>query len=638
MSASYKTTIPVRFREDHFIKEKALAECKRSGAERLALTLGRELDWRFSSPEKLAKLRYHIEYFKSHGFEVMVWLGETVGHDADRPLPGLPYRNMRYLGKGDCAPFCMLDPVFRGAVSDWVKDVASCGADMIMLDDDFRLGGRSDALPCCCPLHLAAMEKELGEPFTEDDLRTKVYAGGKSRHRDAWMKVCGDAKRGFAKALRDALDTVDPDARLGFCAAPCAWDFDGADAVEIARVLAGGTKPFLRLSGAPYWSGRSTTGLADAIEYERIQADWCKDSGIEIFSEGDTYPRPRFTTPAAYLECFDMILRASGGTDGVLKYMLDYVSHADYETGYIDRHVQDQPLYRQIDELFADKTAAGVRLYTAMRLFSERQINPCDPSESWRMQDGLKNPAVRLTARCSLPTTFEPGYPVVLFGEHARHIPSDELKSGAILDLPAAKLLTERGIDVGFVSAKERPVYQKTGLADQPKEYFPGENQYTLMMQYRFPDVTWKEGVRTVTTFRQGGAEFGGVCEYENADGLKFVLLPFDAQNPPQGFFENYARRRQIVRSLVWMTGKEPIVDLDGSYPMLYPLLKIGGGKAAFGLWNLFPDRIDGLRLKLGAPVKDVRYVNCKGHIEADRIVLDTPLYPYEFAGIELTL
>lgn len=45
-----------------------------------------------------------------------------------------------------------------------------------------------------------------------------------------------------------------------------------------------------------------------------------------------------------------------------------------------------------------------------------------------------------------------------------------------------------------------------------------------------------------------------------------------------------------------------------------------------------------GLCLKTGVPVKDVRFVNCKGHTENGRIILDTPLYPYEFAGVEITV
>ncbi len=84
------------------------------------------------------------------------------------------------------------------------------------------------------------------------------------------------------------------------------------------------------MTGAPYWTNAVTLGPnIDAI---RVQQYWCDDS-IELLTEGDTYPRPRLWVPSSYLECYDMILRADGNSDGILKYMIDYTYNADYETG-----------------------------------------------------------------------------------------------------------------------------------------------------------------------------------------------------------------------------------------------------------------------------------------------------------------
>ena len=62
-------------------------------------------------------------------------------------------------------------------------------------------------------------------------------------------------------------------------------------------------------------------------------------------AEGDVYPRPRINCPASYLEGFDTAIRASGCTDGILKYGLDYTANADYETGYARFHERNTPLY-----------------------------------------------------------------------------------------------------------------------------------------------------------------------------------------------------------------------------------------------------------------------------------------------------
>ena len=74
---------------------------------------------------------------------------------------------------------------------------------------------------------------------------------------------------------------------------------DGATVQELAYAAAGDTNPFVRLTGAPYWARENNT-LSAVIESNRMQLGWFKDSGIEMISEGDPYPRPRSRIPAAY--------------------------------------------------------------------------------------------------------------------------------------------------------------------------------------------------------------------------------------------------------------------------------------------------------------------------------------------------
>ena len=52
-----------------------------------------------------------------------------------------------------------------------------------------------------------------------------------------------------------------------------------------------------------------------------MESAWTKNGEIEIMAEGDVYPRPRTLCPASCLEGFDTAIRASGCTDGVLKYV-----------------------------------------------------------------------------------------------------------------------------------------------------------------------------------------------------------------------------------------------------------------------------------------------------------------------------
>ncbi len=58
----------------------------------------------------------------------------------------------------------------------------------------------------------------------------------------------------FSKTLRNAVDEIDKTIRLGYCLVYEVWDYGETDAIEIAKALAGDTKPFCRTAGAPYWN------------------------------------------------------------------------------------------------------------------------------------------------------------------------------------------------------------------------------------------------------------------------------------------------------------------------------------------------------------------------------------------------
>lgn len=148
----YTITVPTVITNGHFNKEKTLAELKRCGAKRVALALERELDYSFSAPENLKLLKELVQYYHENGLEVLVWLGETLGHDSTYHVDS-KYTQMRgfdYNGEiKDIGAFCPLDSKFTSDFCVWVKEVAKCKPDMIMLDDDFRLSNRGGIFMAC---------------------------------------------------------------------------------------------------------------------------------------------------------------------------------------------------------------------------------------------------------------------------------------------------------------------------------------------------------------------------------------------------------------------------------------------------------------------------------------------------------
>ena len=258
--------------------------------------------------------------------------------------------------------------------------------------------------------------------------------------------------------MREALDSVRPEVRLGVCSCYPNWDQDGMSTYEISKILAGQTRPYLRLSAGPYWvtQGLAEHRLADIVELTRMELSFCGgDTDAEIVSEGDPHPRPRWSVPAAYLEGFDTALRAAGGLSGMQKYSFDYGASHTYETGYNERHIKNLPLYRKIDEMFGDKTAIGVRVYKSLYEFEKTDIPEYLPDIS-SLQYSCFPYAARLLSAANIPIVWEGTEGVgVAFGESAKYLSEEAIRSGLIIDARAAEILTERGVDVGLVSKSE---------------------------------------------------------------------------------------------------------------------------------------------------------------------------------------
>ena len=340
----YKISVPIVVRScRRYTPEAMLAEVKKFDAQRVFLALGYyQLDPE-NRKEDIEDLRTYCRIFKEAGLEVGAWIW-TFGFQEK-----IPFHTMTLLTgdvDDDDSMACPLDQDFLKFSYDYIRDIAGTGVDIIMFDDDFRYGILGETPACLCPLHVARINETLGEELTREELAEKILSGGKSKYRDAWIRVNGDGFRGFARNARAAVDSVDPTIRMGACACMTSWDIDGVTASELATILAGDTQPFVRLIGAPYWAVNRSWGnfVQDVVELERMESAWTRFDGIEIFAEGDASPRPRISCPAAYLEAFDTAIRASGCTDGILKYGVDYCSEPGYENGYAVMHSRNRPL------------------------------------------------------------------------------------------------------------------------------------------------------------------------------------------------------------------------------------------------------------------------------------------------------
>lgn len=652
----YKVWIPV-FNRKLSDKEKAsLVEwVKKSGADEAMLVFSRILRSEAMLNEEYAVFCENKTAMEDAGIRVGAWLAPSIGYggtgtpavgDNDAPTA---YTRIRFFDSGEVYAYCPTDDAFCEDFIRTVLKVAESGVKEILFEDDFTLsGGKVVAdVACCCDNHLRLYREKIGEEIDRDTLKGYLKTGKKNPYRDAWAALSGDTLRGFAGKIEREVHKLYPDVRLGLSANSSSYFMEGASVTELAGIIAGKNRPFLRLTGAPYWKNAVT--LNASIETVRMQAAWCRDRGIEAFTEGDTLPRPRFWSPASRLECYDMILRADGNSDGILKYMLDYTSSAAYETGYIERHIRNGKHYEEIRRRFSGKRAKGITVAEHENIYPEIDYEDIGFSQ-YGDRNYLPTESQWMLTDLCLPTTYEDASGVtVAFGESAEGLSHEALRRGVILDIRAAKRLMAKGIDVGITGMEK----EKSPII----EYFPEDDEYvscSLDHAGVFYRCRTAPGAEVLSEFLIGNASLGAVKNdyaayerypaaiyYENADGEKFLIYPFipctvhvlNAWH--NGMYRSYGRQKQVYDAVFRMTGKRlPAVLLHS--PFVYTICKEDETELAVGVFNVFEDEVPEPVILLGDRYTDVDVYNNTGHLEKDRVVLDREIPPYGFALITL--
>ena len=580
-----------------------------------------------SDPKRVEKA---IRYFQSQGLEVGAWVcslghGMILAQDKKEQYVS-PYTPIEgVLGDTVAEAICPLDEDFVTDYQNAIRKLASFHPDMIMLDDDFRMNVRPYYMGCFCPLHLKEYYKRIGEEIPREELESLLFTGGKNKYRSAYMELMKDTVLDFAKGLRQAVDEVDDTIRLGAAGSPDNIDFSGTDLLEIARAFAGKTEPFTRTIGAPYWRGH----LSAVVDDSRMEMSWYKNQGVEVFTEGDSYPRPRYNVSAKVLELFDFLLIADGNTDGILKYMFDYVQKPDYEEGYADMHVRRMDIREGIFKLFEGKVPTGVEVYSSMHKVENWDLSEVCPDKivTKLARHGYRSHAGKLLSQNSIPSAYgKTDYPILLCGENARYVQEEDLKNGAVLDVVAARILGERGVDVGLISEED---------ATFVGEYFPTAGDTVRgFKEVALKKIACSPKAKIQSTFVPD--ETPASYTYENAKGQRFYVLAHDnfMSEACPNYFNNYYRQAELVETIEWLGGKKlPATCMK--HPNLYILAAIGQGALSVALANMFQDDIFEPVIQLDREYQEIQFLNCSGQLKGDKVYL-SDVGPYQFVAFEV--
>ncbi len=584
---------------------------------------------RFHTDPDLSLLPENIAFFHENGIELGVWI-TTLG--MGNPLPSKSKEKTKdytplhsVSGVVALDAFCPRSKPFRRDLMAYIKKLAEYKPDMIMLDDDLTISARP-GMGCFCADHMKVFEEKLGKAYTLEELKEKIFCGGPTVERDAWLSIMGDDMRALCREVRATIDAVDPSIRCGFCTGYTSWDIEGADAIELAKILAGKNRPFLRFTGAPYWSTKDAgrfdnQKLQTSIELSRAQCKWCENEDIEVFHEGDTYPRPRIHVPAAYLECFDIPLVAAGGMHR-LKYMLDYHNPEPYEMGYLKHHIRNIPLCDFIAEHFDGKKCVGVQVHQHQRKIRLQEL-PAEFMGDRNIARTFFTPDATAIVANGIPTTYDENPEAgVAFGEECRQL--EKLPKKLYTDVKGALILQERGFDCGLKSAApvELPGFERFG--EQKVWYFyksRGGNYF---------NCTLDEKARVESILEMDGFTVPGSYKYASGE-TEFLILCADAATllNNSDMLYSYPRQKQLMEFFP----KYPAIEGE---PFVYTLVKRDEKETAVLFTNIHEDAIlDGV-ITLDKAYQEMEIFGIDATLKGDKILLNEDFHPYQSIAIVL--
>ncbi len=619
--------VPVMNDELQRYPEQYIEKLKIAGADMVWLGIRRS----FLPEYGMANLKQNISLLKQAGFAVGVWMqafgfGDPV---QEKELPAAAFQRItdvdgRVCSGGDA--FCPTDPAFTSFLGQRVQAAAAAGADAIMLDDDLCLNIRP-GLGCTCGRHMAEFEKRLGYSIDPAQLRQRLFTGQGTRERKIWLDVMGNSLRDFCREMRRAADEVDPSVRMGFCAGYTSWDLEGADALELTGILAGNNRPFLRLTGAPYWAeNRRFPGqnMKHIVEFTRMQQNWCENRDVDIFFENDSYPRPAYKIPAAYLETFDFCLCAVGLKQ--LKYLMDYFSAPGYENGYLAAHLRNRPVIEATEKALENLEDAGIYIHEDMHK-NAYQLLPENANNEQVMRTAFSAGADLLSG-LGFPVKYRnDGGTAVAFGYAGRTVPANQ--KCYILDYTAAIELENRGIDTGLMGGVPMNVPRFEWFdAGSDRVQISGEDLMGNCSQFYVPQL--RENARVESWFETQDRRTPASYSYINRQGTAFLVFSFRGDTVRYGgsLARSYYRYGQILDFLQRTHSSVP-ARLP-AHPGAYQICRVREDTLGIAICNFSLDEMLSPTVELEACWDSAEFIGLEGSLEGNRLRLQTiPAYRF---------
>jgi len=547
---------------------------------------------------------------KGTGIELGILIQSTQGHgwNGKVPLTQEPWRQVVYCDGTVSPRICSLDPGFRDYIYQAFAECARCSPAFLLVDDDS--GPRRKE--CFCPLHVAMYNRMLGKNYTREEMQKML---DERPWDDPEVRVISQGRYEtaveYARLMRSAIDSVNPDLRCGLCTPDCK-NYYG----DTALILAGKNKPFIRVSNAIYGMLNPLSHfilIMQATYREKYQAP-----GVtEFLDESDTFPQNLYSVGAAVFHSH-ICNAVLNGLSGCKLWISEFNNPADsgsqrrYEMYLRTYHDFYEELLNTVDGV-RWQGPAGLNFHVAYGMHPVKSIDAIYTMDWCRSMLGPYAFPVRYA---------EPGNSGIytLCGGEMKHFSDEQIRqmlsASVLIDAGAAKELTKRGFaelmgveaaDGGENFAFSREIHARTGL---------GAGYMWDPMSAELKVLS--PGVKVVTNLCNG--TFGdfhpvapGMTFFANELGGRVAVTALSTAMP---FYKTILPPRRIFlqEALDFLAGgilEMSVENADQQVIVRHGILKDGAELLA--LHNVAVDTLPHLDIRLKRDPKSVKKLNPDG-------------------------
>ncbi len=520
---------------------------------------------------------------------------------------------------------CNLSGRFRKIMGKMLKLWASTEADIIWIDDDFRMHNHGLKTPrgdcdfyCYCDIHLDKFAELTGKRYSREELVAEVLKPGTpTQLRLQWRKFLGDTMTETADWIRKEVQSVSSQTRMALMTScPDVHSVEGRNWKEMLTALSGEYTPITRPMCYNY-TGTTVPvkQFAQTFRYmSQSMATLERIMGKEGVEFGPELENTRFTTwsksvgSSKYVMTVAQLLGAPQIT----------LSLNDLDGSPINDEPATVPLLRDSKprlQTLADLNLRDWKKQGLMFIDDENSAGKVPlEEENAKMQDlGLIRYWEESLLECGIPAYYGSGDEaaagdnvVVLEGYTAWSPSAGELKkilAGAVLlDADAASVLRKRGFgDYLGVKTGEAQMFgimtekYRAGVLPGVSGRIPHRGSNWRSMECA--------GATLVSEFIDAKNRYhAGSAIYENSLGGRVAVYAGTGDFSPRGIFGNHLRLKWLHEILQWLSNAGFPVLAKVPHHALTVVREIKGTRL-LALANLGTDTLENL-------IFDMRYKN----------------------------